>query len=68
MQNIIHIEKYDWDMINDLMTRFPDVGLSKIAKGYQLTKEEQIDEAFDLFSVSSKSVVNIAATFLNTYI
>ncbi|KAI8329610.1 hypothetical protein EDC96DRAFT_489511 [Choanephora cucurbitarum] len=43
-------EQYDWDLINDLMTRFPQHGLSKLARGYKLNKEGDVDQAFDLFS------------------
>lgn len=31
------------------MERFPEHGLSKLARGYQLSKEGDIDQAFDLF-------------------
>jgi tetratricopeptide (TPR) repeat protein len=32
------------------MERFPEHGLSKLARGYQLSKKGDIDQAFDLFS------------------
>lgn len=32
------------------MSRFPEFGLSKLAQGYKLYKEGDIDQAFDYFS------------------
>ncbi|CEP11408.1 hypothetical protein [Parasitella parasitica] len=43
-------DEYDWTLLEQLMTRFPAHGLSKLARGYQLNKEGNIDQAFDLFS------------------
>lgn len=37
-------------MFEDLIQRFPDHGLAKLGRGYQLSKKGDIDQAFDLFS------------------
>lgn len=46
-------DKYDWSLFDKLIERFPDTGLAKLGKGYQLSKQGDIDQAFDLFSVSN---------------
>lgn len=50
--NVDSPEKYDWALFNELISRFPDTGLAKLGKGYQLSKEGDLDGAFDLFGVS----------------
>lgn len=54
--NVDSPEKYDWDLFDQLIDRFPETGLAKLGKGYKLSKEGDIDQAFDLFSVSSINI------------
>lgn len=46
----MYIENYDWELMNDLIARFPEFGLSKLAQGYNLNKDGDVDQAFDYFS------------------
>ncbi|KAG1145173.1 hypothetical protein G6F37_001194 [Rhizopus arrhizus] len=48
--NVDNPEKYNWDLFEELISRFPDSGLSKLGRGYKLNKQGEIDQAFDLFS------------------
>lgn len=48
------LEKYDWDLLENLIARFPDSGLAKLGSGYKLSKQGDIDQAFDLFSVNTQ--------------
>ncbi|KAI8982528.1 hypothetical protein BDB01DRAFT_851026 [Pilobolus umbonatus] len=43
-------DHYDWKLINELMVKYPDHGISKYAKGYQLTKEENSSQGFDIYN------------------
>lgn len=45
------LDQYDHQLLDDLVTRFPDTGLTKLVRGYRLYKENDIDQAFDLFAV-----------------
>ena len=45
------LDQYDSQILDDLVTRFPDTGLTKLVRGYRLYKENDIDQAFDLFAV-----------------
>lgn len=45
------LDQYDSQLLDDLVTRFPDTGLTKLVRGYRLYKENDIDQAFDLFAV-----------------
>ncbi|KAG2232766.1 hypothetical protein INT48_001120 [Thamnidium elegans] len=47
--NVDSPDKYDWDLFNQLIQRFPETGLAKLGRGYQLSKQGNLDEAFDLF-------------------
>ncbi|KAL9546009.1 hypothetical protein MBANPS3_006873 [Mucor bainieri] len=48
--NVDSPDKYDWALLEQLMERFPEHGLSKLARGYQLSQQGDLDAAFDLFS------------------
>lgn len=48
--NVDSPEKYDWTLFDQLIERFPETGLAKLGAGYKLSKEGNIDQAFDLFS------------------
>ncbi|RCI03355.1 Superkiller protein 3 [Rhizopus stolonifer] len=50
LANVDKPEKYDWDLLENLIARFPDSGLAKLGSGYKLSKQGDIDQAFDLFS------------------
>lgn len=50
--NVDSPDKYEWTLFDELINRFPDTGLAKLGKGYQLSKQGDIDQAFDLFGVS----------------
>jgi tetratricopeptide (TPR) repeat protein len=54
--DIFLLEKYNWDLFEELISRFPDSGLAKLGRGYKLNKQGEIDQAFDLFSVNIKHV------------
>ncbi|CEJ03839.1 hypothetical protein RMCBS344292_17814 [Rhizopus microsporus] len=43
-------EQYDWSLFEQLIERFPDSGLAKLGRGYKLSRQGDIDQAFDLFS------------------
>ncbi|KAG2200071.1 hypothetical protein INT47_007716 [Mucor saturninus] len=47
--NVDSPDKYDWTLFQELINRFPDTGLAKLGRGYQLSKEGDLDQAFDLF-------------------
>lgn len=48
---LLSLDQYDSQLLDDLATRFPDTGLTKLVRGYRLYKENDIDQAFDLFAV-----------------
>ncbi|KAI9266008.1 hypothetical protein BY458DRAFT_512826 [Sporodiniella umbellata] len=43
-------EYYNWDLLEELISRFPDSSLAKLGRGYRLSKKGDIDQAFDLLS------------------
>ena len=55
--NVDTPEKYDWKLFDQLIARFPENGLAKLGRGYQLSKEGDLDQAFDLFNVSRRNVI-----------
>ncbi|KAI9360280.1 hypothetical protein BD770DRAFT_385224 [Pilaira anomala] len=48
--NVDSPAKYDWTLFDQLIERFPETGLAKLGKGYKVSKEGDLDQAFDLFS------------------
>ncbi|KAI8975433.1 hypothetical protein BDF20DRAFT_606329 [Mycotypha africana] len=44
------VDDYDWHLIKEMMDRFPDHGLAKLAQGYELNQNDNVDQAFELFS------------------
>ncbi|KAI7899235.1 uncharacterized protein BX663DRAFT_521900 [Cokeromyces recurvatus] len=56
--NVGSPDKYNWELLNELIDRFPDNGLAKLAKGYQLYKSDNMDEAFNYFSEGLDLVPN----------
>lgn len=55
--NVDSPDKYDWTLFDQLMNRFPETGLAKLGKGYKLSKQGNIDQAFDLFGVSNNNSI-----------
>ncbi|KAI9468081.1 MAG: hypothetical protein EXX96DRAFT_591852 [Benjaminiella poitrasii] len=53
--NVGSPDEYDWELLNELIERFPENGLSKLAKGYKLYQADNVDEAFNYFSEGLES-------------
>lgn len=58
--NVDSPQKYDWTLFDQLIERFPETSLAKLGAGYKLSKEGNIDQAFDLFSVGGKKCIHDA--------
>ncbi|KAI9022171.1 hypothetical protein CLU79DRAFT_719153 [Phycomyces nitens] len=49
MSDVESADQYDQNILEYLCENYPENGLAKLAQGYFLYNQEQVDEAFDLF-------------------